>query len=186
MSSRKTTRRELLRQSVLLVAWGSSGLSGAQSTPVLPPRRDWPREQATPELGLPDLEGKRWQWGDLRGAPVLLNFWASWCEPCRAEMPSLELAAERFARQGLRVLAVNFRETDQALQRYLQVYPTGLTVLRDRDGATARRFGVRVFPTTVLVNARHRTRWVVQGEVDWTAPHAQAWLAELCQTPDSN
>lgn len=185
MSPRKTSRREVLRQAALLATLGAPGLGFAQSKPALPPRRPWPREKATPELGLPDMEGKRWQWGDLRGEPVVLNFWASWCEPCRAEMPALELAAERFAGEGLRVLAINFRETDQALQRYLQAYPTGLTVLRDRDGATARRFGVRVFPTTVLVDARHRTRWLVQGEVDWTAPAAQAWLAELCQTPAS-
>jgi len=175
------SRRQVLGQMAALATLAMPAVPWAQGT-ALPPRRPWPRGQATPELGLPDLDGRPWHWRDVRGAPVLLNFWASWCEPCRAEMPSLELAAERFTRQGLRVLAINFRETDQALQRYLNAYPSGLTVLRDREGSVARRFGVRVFPTTVLVDARHQVQAVVQGEVDWTSPTPLAWLAELCQT----
>jgi thiol-disulfide isomerase/thioredoxin len=110
---------------------------------------------------------------------VLLNFWASWCEPCRQEMPSLEWLAVRRRDQGLQVMAINFRETDAAVRRFLEPMAFSLPVLRDRDGAAAKAFGVRVFPSTVLIDRRGRARSVVVGECDWESPAAERWLAAV-------
>lgn len=118
-------------------------------------------------------------WADLRGQVVLLNFWASWCEPCRAEMPSLELLATRHEPDGLRVLAINFRETDGAVRRFLDQTSFSLPVLRDRDGGAAQAFGVRVFPSTVAIARDGRAAFTVVGEVDWNAPEARRWIAPL-------
>ena len=141
--------------------------------------RPWPARQPTPPLVLPAMGGQPWSLADQKGKPVLLNFWASWCGPCRAEMPSLDLLAARHAAQGLQVLAVNFRETDATVAAFIESAALGLTVLRDRDGNAARAFGVRTFPSTVAINRRGRVVSTVIGEVDWGSAAARRWVAAV-------
>lgn len=144
-----------------------------------PQPQPWPRGRATPPLALPAWEGPAWTLAGARGQVVVLNFWASWCEPCRAEMPSLELLATRFESQGLQVQAVNHRETDGAVRRYLDQSGCTLPILRDRDGAAARAYGVRIFPSTVVIGRNGRAAFTVVGETDWMSPQAHRWLAPL-------
>lgn len=142
-------------------------------------RRPWPAGRPTPALELPAWEGAPFRLADARGRVVVLNFWASWCEPCRAELPSLELLAQRHEADRLQVLAVNFRETDGALRRYLAAAPLTLPVLRDRDGAAARDWQVRIFPSTVVIARNGRAAFTVTGELDWNGPTARAWIAAV-------
>ena len=144
-----------------------------------PQPQPWARGRTVPELDLPGFDGPAWRLADARGQVVLLNFWASWCEPCRAEMPSLELLAERHEKDGLAVVAVNFRETDASIRRYLAQWPITLTIVRDAEGAAARAWGVRIFPTTVVIGRDGRPAFTVTGEVDWTGAEARRWLAPL-------
>jgi thiol-disulfide isomerase/thioredoxin len=141
--------------------------------------RPWPRNLATPSLALPGYDGPHWTLAQARGQVVLLNFWASWCEPCRAEMPSLELLAQRHEADGLLVMAINFRETDAAIRRFMTLMPITLPILRDVDGATARAFGARIFPTTVAIDRSGRAAFSVIGECEWNGPQARTWLAPL-------
>jgi len=165
-------RRQCLAAGALL-----AGGVQAQTADAL--RRPWPAGRATPTLDLPSWEGQRFNLAQARGKVVLLNFWASWCEPCRTEMPSIELLAERFAKDGLLVQAVNFRETDAALRRYLADWPITLPILRDADGAAARAWGFRVFPGTALVARDGRAVFTVTGEVDWTGREARQWITAV-------
>lgn len=143
----------------------------------------WPPSRATPAVALPIHEGAlTWTLAAARGKPLLLNFWASWCEPCRSELPSLELLEQRHEAQQLQVLAVNFRETDTALARYLAQHPLSLTVLRDADGALARAFGVRIFPSTIAIGRDGRARFTVTGECDWLGTAPRRWLEPLLRT----
>lgn len=148
-------------------------------TPPGAQRRPWPAGRPTPALDLPAWEGGRIGLAALRGQAVVLNFWASWCEPCRTEMPSLELLAARHEADGLQVLAVNHRETDGAVRRYLAQWPITLPILRDADGAAARDWQVRAFPTTVVIGRDGRAAFSVVGEADWTGPAARAWITPL-------
>jgi hypothetical protein len=94
-------------------------------------------------------------------------------------MPSLERLARHHAADGLLVLAVNHRETDATIQRFLAQLPLGLTILRDTDGGASQAWGAQVFPTTVGVSARGQAVFSVFGEVDWDAEPARGWVAAL-------
>jgi thiol-disulfide isomerase/thioredoxin len=153
---------------------GAAGTSLAQAGFELRPWRG-----ATPALDLPDTTGRRWQLDALRGRVVLVNFWASWCEPCRAEMPSLEQVARRHRDDGLQVLAVNFKEPAAKVQGFLDRMPLDLPVLLDEDGATARAFGVRIFPSTLVVDRDGRGVVVVVGEMDWQGAAARELVEPL-------
>jgi thiol-disulfide isomerase/thioredoxin len=163
--------RRLLLHWALGACAGAAGLARAEEPPT---RRPWPASKPTPRVDVPGL-----RLADLRGRVVLLNFWASWCEPCRSEMPSLEAAAQRLAPGGLRVIAVNFKESDAAIQRYTQTSPLGLPIARDAEGAVAKSFGVSIFPTTVAIARNGRAAFTVVGAVDWSSDPAYRWATDL-------
>lgn len=141
--------------------------------------RAWPADKAVPKLDLTDLDGKPWSLAALKGRPVMLNFWASWCEPCRAEMPSLELLQTRHQRDGLVVLAVNYQEAAPAIKRFLEVLPFSLPILPDREGTVTAAWTPRVFPTTVLIDRAGVPRQQVLGELDWMGAEAKALVEPL-------
>jgi len=141
--------------------------------------RPWPTGRATPALALPLLDGTPWRLAAQRGRVVLLNFWATWCEPCRAELPSLQALAQRQAAAGLIAVAVNHRETAAAVQRYAQASALTLPLLLDAEGRATRDWTPGILPTTVLVGRDGRAAGAVVGEIDWEGGAAQALLAPL-------
>jgi len=140
--------------------------------------RPWPAGQAQPALSLQDTTGRVWRLPDLAGQAVLVNFWASWCEPCVTEMPSLQALATRRP-HDLVVLAVNFKQSLPAIDAFVQRTGLSLPVVADPHGALARQWGVKVFPSTVLIDTQGTVRGVVQGELDWASPQAQALVGAL-------
>lgn len=138
----------------------------------------WPRGQATPPLALQDPQGRTWSLQEAKGKVVVLNFWATWCEPCRAEMPSLQSMAELYGPEVV-VLAVNFKERDTRVVQFAQSAGISLPLLMDRDGAAAARWGVKVFPSTLIIGRDGAARLRVTGEVDWTGREAAKWIDPL-------
>ncbi len=167
------SRRSVLTASVCLAAPWPTLAVGAQFQP-----QPWSRKTIT-SLQLPDLDGAVWSLAAQRGKPVLLNFWASWCEPCRSEMPSLEQLAIRHADRGLQVMAVNYCETTAAVRRFIDATALKLPVLRDGDGRAAKAFGVHIFPSSVAINRLGQVRFVIVGECDWSSPAASRWVDAL-------
>ncbi len=141
--------------------------------------RPWAAGKPVPPLVLTDLDGKAWSLAALKGRPVLLNFWASWCEPCRAEMPSLELLQTRHEKAGLVILSVNYQEPLPKIRRFLETLPFSLPILLDRDGEAAAAWTPRVFPTTVLIDRSGAPRSTVIGELDWMGDTARGLLEPL-------
>jgi thiol-disulfide isomerase/thioredoxin len=143
--------------------------------------RPWPRERTTPPLTLPGLDGAPWSSAAARGRVLLLHFWAGWCEPCRAEMPALDAWARQHAPRGVQVMAINYREGEAVIRRFLDQNPSslGLPILRDADGGAARAWDVRVFPTTVVIARDGRPAFSLIGEVDWAGESLRQWMAPL-------
>ena len=140
--------------------------------------RPWPAGRAVPPLAATDLQGQPWELAALRGRAVLINFWATWCAPCKEEMPTLQTLAE-LEGERLAVLAVNVREPLPRVRRYVQSAGLTLTVLPDPRGDITRDWGMTVFPSTVLIDASGRPRQVITGAVDWTDEPASRWIASL-------
>ena len=130
----------------------------------------WTRE--TPPLALKDLDGKTVSLDDHRGKVVLVNFWATWCEPCREEMPSMRALQQRLAGQPLEILAVNYGESASRVKEFLARERVDLTALLDPGQQTARAWRVRVLPGSFLVGRDGRLRFSVIGELDWASEDA--------------
>ena len=156
---------------LLLVALASAAQAQFQKTP-------WPATQPSPVLDLVDLQGQRWTPERLKGKSVVLNFWATWCPPCKEELPSLQTLHELGAGDPV-VLGVNVRETPSRVRRYVESTGLGFPVLLDPQAELAKRFGVTAFPTTLLIAPDGQIRWRVVGEVDWAGAEAGRWIAGL-------
>ena len=104
-----------------------------------------------PDFALDAMDHSTVRLRDLRGKVVALNFWATWCAPCIAEMPVLENLARRYSGKGLVVLAVNVAERREDIEAFLRVRPIGLPILRD-DGRVSERYHVGSLPMLVLVD----------------------------------
>jgi len=128
-------------------------------------------------------DGTRHQLSDLHGKKVLLNFWATWCEPCRTEMPSLEAMAMRRASSGVTVLTVNYKESPDVIRAFLQRLPFKLPILLDPDGDATFDWTPRVFPSTVLIGRNRVPLHIVMGDLDWGGPEASALLEPMIAAP---
>ena len=133
----------------------------------------------TPGLELADLEGKRHRLADYRGAAVVVNFWATWCVPCRDEMPSIERLRASLEGRPFAVLAVNLAEPESRIRKFLETVAVRFPVLLDRDTKTARAWQAKVLPATYIVGPDGRIRYRHLGELDWSKPEVRELILKL-------
>jgi thiol-disulfide isomerase/thioredoxin len=126
----------------------------------------------TPALARSDLTGRMVDLKDLKGRVVLVNFWATWCEPCRDEMPSIERLRAKMAGRPFEVLTVNYGEGAARIASFLAKEKIALTVLLDPDKETAAEWRAGGLPMTFLVDAEGRVRYSAFGECDWSTGEA--------------
>jgi thiol-disulfide isomerase/thioredoxin len=134
---------------------------------------------SAPELGLPDVSGKLHTLADLRGRVVLVNFWASWCRPCVAEMPSLKQLAARFADRPFTLLAVNSGDGRAVVERFIKQQGLAFPVLLDEPGDQSRVWRIRVLPTSYLVDPGGHLRMRYLGPYDWSSQEAADQVEQL-------
>jgi cytochrome c biogenesis protein CcmG, thiol:disulfide interchange protein DsbE len=122
---------------------------------------------AAPAVVLPRLEGgSTAALGDYRGRVVVLNYWASWCAPCRQESPLLQRWHERISARGGTVLGVDSLDVTADARAFVRTFRLTYPMLRDRDGDTQKRFGVTGYPETLVVDRRGRIAALQRGPVD--------------------
>ena len=134
---------------------------------------------ATPPLALEDLAGRTHSLADYRGKVVLVNFWATWCVPCREEMPSIDKLRSSLKGKPFEVLAVNLAEPLSRIEKFAATVPVGFPLLRDRDGMVSKAWKAKLLPASFLIGRDGRIRYVVYGELDWSSDAVRARVAEL-------
>ena len=107
--------------------------------------------QTAPEFTLRTLDGAEVRLSELRGKVVVLNFWATWCGPCREEMPLFEQAKAEREADGLVILAVNVQESDGQVRPFVERLGLTYSIGMDKNGSLARRYEVRSYPTTYFI-----------------------------------
>jgi len=138
---------------------------------------------AKPALGftLPDLDGKPVKLSDYRGKVVLVNFWATWCPPCRREMPSMERLSKRLQGQPFVILAINQQEqADQVFVFTGQLDPAPtFPILFDRDSTVSHAWGVLGLPASFIVDKQGRVVYRAMGGRDFDHPEIEQTIRAL-------
>ena len=111
-----------------------------------------PQEKAAPDFHLKSLDGQVVSLNDFRGKPVLINFWASWCGPCREEMPYLQQVYDEWTGKGLVLLTIDIGETPAAIKKFFAENNLSLPVLLDSDKEVGRVYGITGVPETFLID----------------------------------
>jgi cytochrome c biogenesis protein CcmG/thiol:disulfide interchange protein DsbE len=135
-----------------------------------------------PVFSLEELEGSQVALSDFRGQPVMLNFWATWCPPCRAEMPAIQNVAARYRDDDLVVLLINQGEEAATVREYQAGTSLVATVLLDPRGSVASAYRVRALPTTVFIDREGRIRAIALGG-PVAEPFLQSQIESLLEKP---
>jgi thiol-disulfide isomerase/thioredoxin len=125
-------------------------------------------DKATPRLAGVDLAGQPYDLKQFRGRVVLVNFWATWCEPCRDEMPSLQKLREKMKGRPFEIVAVNYGESRSRVASFVQKEGWTLPIVLDPDKVAAAAWGAKGLPMSFLVDATGRVRYWTFGERDWS------------------
>ena len=127
---------------------------------------------ATPPFELSALDGRKVELASLRGRVVLINYWATWCEPCREEMPAIERLRAKMKGRPFEVLAVNYGESEERVSSFVAKLNLTMPILLDPYKNSVEDWKVRGLPMTFLVDARGRVRYWSFGERDWSEGEA--------------
>ncbi|MCU7845640.1 MAG: TlpA family protein disulfide reductase [Candidatus Thiodiazotropha sp. (ex Monitilora ramsayi)] len=162
----RQNRRAGLRRGLagwLIVFWlmmAGSVLAESAMRPI-----PWPAP--APPFHLRDLAGDFRHLSDFRGRVVVVNFWASWCSPCRQELPSMNRAWSQLQDEKIVMLAINVGEDREAVTAFLEDFPIDFPVLLDSYGNISQRWRVRGLPTTFVLNTRGESVYEIVGERQW-------------------
>jgi thiol-disulfide isomerase/thioredoxin len=136
----------------------------------------------TPPLSLRDIDGKMHDLAAYKGQVVLVNFWATWCEPCRDEMPAIQRLKKKLAGKPFVVLAVNVDEPDSRIRNFLEKMPLDFPTLVDEGKVATRAWKVSVLPASFIIGRDGRIRYNLTGELAWDHDSVVSLLAELTQS----
>lgn len=138
-----------------------------QAAQTLTPLENQP---PAPDFELKDVDGKQHRLSDYRGKVVIVNFWATWCPPCREEMPSMQRAWERLKGDGVVMLAVNVGEDEEQVFTFTADYPVDFPMLLDQDSTVISKWPIKALPTTFVIDQEGRIVYRAVGGREWDDP----------------
>lgn len=135
-----------------------------------------------PDFSLTKLSGESIHISDLKAKVILVNFWATWCDACMEEMPSIVELREHYKNKGFEVVGINLDEKPEiSAPKALQDLKIGFPIFKDPDGKTADFFDVHAIPLTVIIDHQRKILLMKDGEQNWNTPAIQSelerWLA---------
>jgi peroxiredoxin len=143
------------------------------------------KDDVAPPFTLPQREGGPLSLASFRGQVVVVNFWATWCPPCVAEMPSLERLHRALSREGLVVLGVSADEDEAALARFVEKAGITFPILRDPGGVVASgAYRTTGYPETFVIDGAGVVRETYVGPAEWDTPEALAHFRRLLKPAD--
>ncbi len=132
-----------------------------------------------PNFVLEDFAGKPMSLKDLRGKVVFLNFWATWCIPCRQEMPAMEKLHREFKKNGLEIVAINFRESKKEARKFFDELGLTFTALLDKEGKVSEEYGAWSLPLSYFINLKGEFAGKAVGPRDWDGDESRGFFKHL-------
>ena len=162
----------------LVVCWllSTAVFAGQSLTPV-------PGNIVAPDFTLQDTRGVTHTLSDYRGRPVIINFWTTWCPPCREELPSMNRAWQMIEEEGIAMLAINMGEDEDTIFIFSADYPTDFTVLMDQSGEVIEQWPVRGLPTTFVIAPDGTIAYRAIGSREWDARELLDSVRALKESP---
>ncbi len=140
-----------------------------------------PDPPVAPDFALPDIDGNVFRLSAYRGRVLVINFWATWCPPCREEMPSMQRAWEQLEAEGILMLGINVGEDEDTIFQFFADYPVDFPLLLDRDSRVIGQWAVRGLPTTYVVDPAGRIVYRAIGSREWDDPALLAQVRALAR-----
>lgn len=116
-----------------------------------------------PDFLLMDLSGEERQLSDYKGKGVFLNFWGTWCEPCKEEMPHMEKMSQEYKEKGVEILAVNVGESDFQVRTFMEQYKLTFPIVIDSGKEVQKAYGINPLPTTFMINPEGKVEKIIVG-----------------------
>ena len=135
--------------------------------------------RSAPPLILRDMDGETWDIDDARGHWVFVHFWATWCGPCREEMPTIQAIFPKFEQSELEIVLINTAESEDTVFEFLAAVAPDITPLMDGDGLVTERWQPRGLPATFFVDPEGKLRYLALGGRAWDTPEYLAFLYRL-------
>ena len=129
-----------------------------------------PEKPAAPVFELQGPGGDTYSLADMQGEPVIVNFWATWCPPCRAEMPAMQRAWETLRDQGVMLVGVNVGESKEEIAAFAEQLGVDFPLPMDSDMSVSQQWPMKGLPTTFVVDPQGRIVYRAQGEREWDDP----------------
>jgi len=144
-----------------------------------------PDAPPAPALRLADPSGTVHDLSALAGSVVVVTFWATWCSPCLTEMPGMQRLLDSFSDQPFRILAINDSEPRRRVERMVERLGVDFTVLLDANGSAMSAWGIKVLPTSFVVDQAGRVRYRVVGPYDWDGETGRQVVEDLLREKGS-